>query len=66
MAQGPTKQEKNFSDWKAPAVFKTSDFLGQVTTEELSVEGDDTQKSATDNSSPDKPTDDSTSHTTDR
>ena len=50
MTQGPTKQEKNFSDWKAPAVFKTSDFLGQVTTEELSVEGDDTQKSATDNS----------------
>lgn len=66
MTQGPTKQEKNFSDWKAPAVFKTSDFLGQVTTEELSVEGDDTQKSATNNSSPDKPTDDSTSHTTDR
>lgn len=66
MTQGPTKQDKNFSDWKAPAVFKTTDFLGQVSTEKLSAEGDVSQESATGNSSPNEPADDSTSHETDR
>lgn len=62
MTHGPPKKDKNFPDWKAPVVFKTSDFFGPMT------EADDTQESAKETVKlpPDEQTEGDSSQTTDR